>query len=55
MADELGGKVIIYFPTLRLKHMAFNNDDIKNEKYIQERAIKRKLKFECYKHLLVAN
>ena len=55
MKDELRGKIIKEFAALRAKAYSYltdNNNEDKKAKGTKECVVKRKLKFENYKHCL---
>ena len=57
MKDKLGGELMKKFAALRAKTYSYltdNNDEHKKAKDTKKCAIKRKLKFEDYKHCLEA-
>ena len=57
MKDKLGGELMKKFAALRAKtyiYLTDNNDEHRKAKDTKKCAIKRKLKFEDYKHCLEA-
>ena len=58
MQDELGGKIMTEFIALRPKTYYYLTDDCTEDKKAKERkrcVIKRRLKFNDYKHCLLNN
>ena len=57
MKDKLGGKIMKKVSALRAKRYSYltdNNDEVKKAKGTKKCVIRRKVKFEDYKHCLKA-